>query len=190
MGLPLIHLEEPYRSRAVPPANGSVLELAVRGARVARSADRRICAERRVARADRSRRPSARPRASSSPGGGGNRTARARARRFIPSRASSRRLPRAACVDFAPLNTSLEAAARHVAGAPLERGTELEPHGAALWATPLMTAAHLAARARGAVRARRAARRRGARARRSTSQESLADYRRECAARACNIPGR
>jgi phytoene synthase len=53
-------------------------------------------------------------------------------------------LPRAGRVNFDPLNASLEAAARQVAGAPLEHGTELEPHGAALWATPLMTAAQLA----------------------------------------------
>jgi phytoene synthase len=53
-------------------------------------------------------------------------------------------LPRAGCVDFAPLNASLEAAARHIAGAPLERASEIESHGMALWGAPLMTAAHLA----------------------------------------------
>ena len=53
-------------------------------------------------------------------------------------------LPRAVQVDFAALNVSLHAAARQLAGAALERGTDLEPHGAALWATPLMIAARLA----------------------------------------------
>ena len=36
----------------------------------------------------------------------------------------------AARVDFAPLDASLEAAARQIAGAPLEHGTELEAHSA------------------------------------------------------------
>ena len=53
-------------------------------------------------------------------------------------------LPRAEHVDFAPLQDSLEAAARQLSGAPLERSAELGPHGAALWATPLLTAAQLA----------------------------------------------
>ena len=87
-------------------------------------------------------------------------------------------LPRAGDVDFAPLNAALEAAARQIGGAPLERGAELEPHGAALWATPLMTAAHLARDLRGgsepavwrAVAALGAA---------QYLQESVADYRRD-----------
>lgn len=53
-------------------------------------------------------------------------------------------LPRAERVDFSPLGATLEAAARHIAGAPLERGAELEPHGAALGAPPLLIAARLA----------------------------------------------
>ncbi|HMK84454.1 MAG TPA: squalene/phytoene synthase family protein [Steroidobacteraceae bacterium] len=53
-------------------------------------------------------------------------------------------LPRAPTVDFEPLEATLEAAARQIAGAPLERGSELEPHAAALFANPLVVAAHLA----------------------------------------------
>jgi phytoene/squalene synthetase len=53
-------------------------------------------------------------------------------------------LPRAGGVDFAPLETTLEAVARQISGAPLERGTELEAHAAALWALPLAIAASLA----------------------------------------------
>jgi phytoene synthase len=53
-------------------------------------------------------------------------------------------LPRAGEVDFTPLETTLEAAARQIGGAPLERGAELEAHAAALWAQPLATAACLA----------------------------------------------
>jgi phytoene synthase len=54
-------------------------------------------------------------------------------------------LPRAGTVDFTPLEKTLEAAARQIGGAPLERGAELEAHAAALWAEPLAMAAHLAA---------------------------------------------
>jgi phytoene synthase len=53
-------------------------------------------------------------------------------------------LPRAPQVDFTPLENTLEAAARQIGGAPLERGDELEAHAAALWAQPLATAACLA----------------------------------------------
>ena len=52
--------------------------------------------------------------------------------------------PRAADVDFSPLEKTLEAAARQIGGAPLERGAELEAHAAALWALPLAMAARLA----------------------------------------------
>lgn len=87
-------------------------------------------------------------------------------------------LPRAGRVDFEPLNASLEAAARHVAGAPLEHGTELEAHGAALWATPLMTAAHLAENfaTESELAVRRAVAAWGAA---QYLQESVADYRRD-----------
>jgi len=53
-------------------------------------------------------------------------------------------LPRAASTDFAPLASAVDAAARQVAGVPLERGTELPEHSAALCAGPLMVAARLA----------------------------------------------
>jgi phytoene synthase len=53
-------------------------------------------------------------------------------------------LPRASRVSFADLNTTIESAARQLAGAPLEHGAELESHGAALWAAPLVLAAQLA----------------------------------------------
>jgi 15-cis-phytoene synthase len=53
-------------------------------------------------------------------------------------------LPGAEPVDFAPLGASIEAAARQIAGAPLERGSELAAHSAALRAVPLSIAARLA----------------------------------------------
>lgn len=53
-------------------------------------------------------------------------------------------LPRAGAVDFTGLAQALEAAARQIGGAPLERGAELEAHAAALWAQPLAVAARLA----------------------------------------------
>jgi 15-cis-phytoene synthase len=53
-------------------------------------------------------------------------------------------LPRAGTTDFAPLIGAVQAAARHVAGAPLERGGELEAHSSALRGRPLMVAAQLA----------------------------------------------
>src|ERR1700722_9584210 len=46
-------------------------------------------------------------------------------------------LPRAGSVDFTPLEKTLEAAARHIEGAPLEHGSEPEAHAAALWAAAL-----------------------------------------------------
>jgi phytoene synthase len=87
-------------------------------------------------------------------------------------------LPRAAQTDFTALNASLEAAGRQMAGAPLEHGTELETHGAALWATPLMTAAHLARDLGGGSEpaVRRAVSALGAAL---YLQESVADYRRD-----------
>jgi phytoene synthase len=53
-------------------------------------------------------------------------------------------LPGAALADFTPLAMTVEAAARHVAGAPLERAEELEAHSGALRAGPLILAARLA----------------------------------------------
>jgi 15-cis-phytoene synthase len=53
-------------------------------------------------------------------------------------------LPRSEATDFAPLGRAVEAAATHVAGAPLERGEQLETHSSALQASPLIVAARLA----------------------------------------------
>ncbi len=53
-------------------------------------------------------------------------------------------LPRAASADFAMLAGAVDAAARQVTGAPLERGAELPSHSRALRAEPLMVAAQLA----------------------------------------------
>jgi phytoene synthase len=53
-------------------------------------------------------------------------------------------LPRAEATDFAPLERTAQSAARHIAGAPLERGEQLETHSSALRAVPLMVAARLA----------------------------------------------
>jgi phytoene synthase len=53
-------------------------------------------------------------------------------------------LPRATAADFAPLGRSLEAVAVQVAGAPLERAAELEPHAVGLYGAPLLTVARLA----------------------------------------------
>jgi phytoene synthase len=52
-------------------------------------------------------------------------------------------LPRAAAADFAPLTRSVDAAADHLAGAPLERGSDLESHAGALYGGPLLAAARL-----------------------------------------------
>jgi len=64
-------------------------------------------------------------------------------------------LPRAGArageVDFTPLEKTLEAAARQIGGAPLERGAELETHAAALWAEPLAIAARLGGEPSGAA---------------------------------------
>ncbi len=54
-------------------------------------------------------------------------------------------LPRAGDTDFAPLIGAVRAAAEHLAGAPLERGGELEAHSGALRGEPLLVAARLAA---------------------------------------------
>jgi phytoene synthase len=54
-------------------------------------------------------------------------------------------LPRAAAVDFTPLSAAVAAAAAQVSGAPLERGSDLEPQSRALWGDPLALASHLAA---------------------------------------------
>jgi 15-cis-phytoene synthase len=86
-------------------------------------------------------------------------------------------LPGSGRVDFSMLNASLEAAAGQISGAPLEHGSELEPHGAALWATPLMAAALLAQEP--ADESEQAVRRTvAALGAAQYLQESVADYRR------------
>jgi phytoene synthase len=56
-----------------------------------------------------------------------------------------RALPRANDVDFSPLAPAFEALFAESNGAPLERGSDLAPHAAALRAGPLMVASRLAA---------------------------------------------
>ena len=108
-------LEEPYRGRALPPAS-PLLQLAVRAAEArdpllgmyALSAEWRAL----IDPGDR-----ARGRARSSSPGGARRSPGSRAaRRCIPSPDYLAALPRAGRVDFAPLNASLEAAARQNRG--------------------------------------------------------------------------
>ena len=53
-------------------------------------------------------------------------------------------LPRAAAVDFTPLSVAVTAAAAQVSGAPLERGTDLEPQSRALWGGPMAVVSQLA----------------------------------------------
>ena len=52
--------------------------------------------------------------------------------------------PRAGEVDFTPLDRTLEATARQIGGAPLERAADLEAHASDLWAGPLAVAANFA----------------------------------------------
>ena len=56
-----------------------------------------------------------------------------------------RSLPRAGEVDFAPLALAIDAAVDEANGAPLERGTDLEPHASALRAYPWAVASRLGA---------------------------------------------
>ncbi|HLN47966.1 MAG TPA: squalene/phytoene synthase family protein [Steroidobacteraceae bacterium] len=87
-------------------------------------------------------------------------------------------LPRSEAADFARLERAVEAAAQHLDGAPLERGEELETHSSALRANPLIVAARLAsdrpdeteAHVRGCVTALAAA---------EYLAGAIADYRRE-----------
>jgi phytoene synthase len=53
-------------------------------------------------------------------------------------------IPGAMPSDASPLRQSLEAAAVHAAGTPLERAADLETHAAALYGAPLVAAARLA----------------------------------------------
>jgi phytoene synthase len=143
MGLPPIHLEEPYRSRAVPPGTAWYWSwlFAAPESRDPLIGAYALGAEWRALIDAATEREAARIKLA------WWQEEIARLVRGAPLHPITRflaGLPRAVRVDFEPLNASLEAAARHVAGAPLEHGTELESHGAALWAMPLMTAAHLA----------------------------------------------
>lgn len=58
--------------------------------------------------------------------------------------------PRAAQTDFTPLRRAVEAAALQIAGAPVERGAALADHCRALCGEPLLLAAALAAASSGA----------------------------------------
>jgi phytoene synthase len=62
-----------------------------------------------------------------------------------PISAFLKALPRSSTVDFSPLVEGIDAAAAELNGAPLERGTDLEPHVGALRAAPLALASRLAA---------------------------------------------
>jgi phytoene synthase len=89
-------------------------------------------------------------------------------------------LPRADAADFAPLIAAVEAAAAHVAGAPIERSGELEAHSGALRAGPLLVAAELAGcatEAQGAIKTSVAALAAG-----EYLAAAIADYRREARA--------
>jgi phytoene/squalene synthetase len=89
-------------------------------------------------------------------------------------------LPGAEAVDFSPLSTTLEAAALQAAGAPLERGSELESHSSALYAAPLLVAASLSGHSAAASTSQL----RGALSALAAAQyiaSSLALYRREAA---------
>jgi 15-cis-phytoene synthase len=87
-------------------------------------------------------------------------------------------LPRADRVDFRPLSAAVEAAARQLAGAPLEHGADLEAHAAALGAAPLSVAAELA-REQSAQSQHAVHRSAAALAAAQYLKDSLGDYRRE-----------
>jgi phytoene synthase len=53
-------------------------------------------------------------------------------------------LPNARNVDYAPLRAAIDATARQIAGAPLERAADLPAQADALWGGPLLFAARLA----------------------------------------------
>jgi phytoene synthase len=177
MGLPPIHLEEPYRSRAVPPGTAWYWSwlFAAPESRDPLIGAYALGAEWRALIDPGTEREAAHIKLA------WWQEEISRLMLGAPLHPITRFLagqPRAARVDFEPLNASLEAAARHVAGAPLEHGNELESHGAALWATPLMTAAHLAGELTGESEpsVRRAVATWGAA---QYLLESVADYRRD-----------
>jgi phytoene synthase len=95
-------------------------------------------------------------------------------------------LPRAGATDFAPLISAVQAAAQHVAGAPLERGAELEVHANALRGQPLIVAAQLAAEGAGdPVKSGRSV---AALAAAEYLAAAIADYRREALAGRVALP--
>jgi 15-cis-phytoene synthase len=89
-------------------------------------------------------------------------------------------LPQAAAADFAPLERAVEAAALQIAGAPLEHGEELAAHSEALRGGPLMVAARLAGRPQEPVQALRSCV--AALACAEYLAGAIADYRREARA--------
>ena len=97
-------------------------------------------------------------------------------------------LPRAAAVDFSPLQGAIQAAAIQVSGAPLERGADLEPQSQALWGEPLALASRLAADGLGADGLDEAALRNCTTALAAADylSKALRDYRRE--ARVGRVP--
>jgi phytoene synthase len=92
-------------------------------------------------------------------------------------------LPRAAAVDFTPLSVAVTAAAVQVSGAPLERGTDLEPQSRALWGGPMTLASQLADDVRDEAGLRNCT---SALAAADYLSKSIRDYRREV--RAGRVP--
>jgi len=92
-------------------------------------------------------------------------------------------LPRAAAVDFTPLSDAVAAAAAQVSGAPLERGSDLEPQSRALWGDPMALASLLADDIRDEVGLRNCT---SALAAADYLSKSIRDYRRE--ARVGRVP--
>jgi phytoene synthase len=143
MGPPPIHLEEPYRSRAAPPGTARYWSwlFAAPESRDPLIGMYALSAEWRALINPSTEREAAAIKL------GWWREEIARLAGGAPLHPITRfvaALPRAGTVDFSALNRPLDAAARHLSGVPLERGDELEPHGAALWGIPLETAALLA----------------------------------------------
>ena len=92
-------------------------------------------------------------------------------------------LPRAATVDFTPLSAAVTAAAAQLSGAPLERGSDLEPQSRALWGGPMALASQLAGDVRDETDLRNCT---SALAAADYLSKSIRDYRRE--ARAGRVP--
>jgi phytoene synthase len=99
-------------------------------------------------------------------------------------------LPRAGATDFAPLIGTVQAATQHLAGAPLERGGELEAHSSALRGQPLLVAAQLAGEDTGERAADQAKLGRSVAALAAAEYlaAAIADYRREALAGRVALP--